>query len=171
MSVPFPEEGRRDVLGGTGSGERGVGSDEPIEILKRFCAAWEAGDPDALIAFFTEDATYQNMMDDPWHGKETIHEVFRSFFRVTPAINFTIRSIAANGDTVLIERIDICTTTDGVTGHLPLVGVFEVRDGRIAAWRDYYDNAQFRRMLQHPQRDPAKAGDSDLGVTPPGEQN
>jgi limonene-1,2-epoxide hydrolase len=27
-------------------------------------------------------------------------------------------------------------------GALPVVGVFEVRDGRIVAWRDYFDLRQ-----------------------------
>ena len=139
---------------------------DPVDVVTRFCATWKTGDPDALATFFTDDATYQNMMDDPWHGKEKIRQVFRSFYTFTPAIDFTVRSLAASGDTVLTERTDICTTTEQVTAQLPVAGVFEIRDGRIAAWRDYYDNAQFRRMLQHPPRDPDHPGDSDLGVVP-----
>jgi limonene-1,2-epoxide hydrolase len=137
---------------------------DPVDVMTRFCGTWKSGDPDALIEFFDNDATYQNMMDDPWLGKKRIYEVFKSFFTVTPQIDFTIRNIAANGNTVLIERIDICTTTEGITADLPLVGVFELRDGRIAAWRDDYDNAQFRRMLHHPSRDSDHPDDSDLGV-------
>jgi limonene-1,2-epoxide hydrolase len=140
--------------------------EDPVDVVKRFCATWKTGDPDALAAFFTDDATYQNMMDEPWHGQEKIRQVFRSFYTFTRSIDFTIRSLAATGDTVLTERTDICTTTEEVTAHLPVAGVFELRDGRIAAWRDYYDNAQFRRMLRHPPRDPDHPGDSDLGVVP-----
>lgn len=136
----------------------------PVDVLTRFCATWKTGDIGALTEFFTDDATYQNMMDDPWRGKEKINQVFKSFYTFTKSIDFTIQNIATTGNTVLIERIDICTTTEDVTAHLPIAGVFEVRDGRIAAWRDYYDNAQFRRMLQHPPRDPDNPDDSDLGV-------
>jgi limonene-1,2-epoxide hydrolase len=143
-------------------------TEDPIAVMTRFCAAWKASDPDVLIEFIAEDATFQNMMDEPWVGREQIHQVFRSFFTVTPKIDFTIRNIAASGSTVLIERVDVCTTTEGVTAHLPLTGVFELRDGRIVAWRDYYDNAQFRRLLQHPPRDPDSADDSDLGVVTTG---
>ena len=138
--------------------------EDPVDVLTRFCATWRTGDTEALIEFFTDDATYQNMMDEPWHGKERIHQVFKSFYTFTRSIDFTIRSIAGSDNTVLIERIDICTTTEDVTAHLPIAGVFELRDGHIAAWRDYYDNAQFRRMLKHPPRDPDNPGDSDLGV-------
>jgi limonene-1,2-epoxide hydrolase len=100
---------------------------DPIDVLRRFCASWKTGDTDALIEFFTDDATYQNMMDDPWHGKERIHQVFKSFYTFTRSIDFTIRSIAASGNTVLVERIDICTTTENVTAHLPIAGVFAPR--------------------------------------------
>jgi hypothetical protein len=37
----------------------------------------------------------------------------------------------------------------------------------IGAWHDYYDNAQFRRMLHHPPRDSDHPDDSDLGVAAP----
>jgi limonene-1,2-epoxide hydrolase len=30
---------------------------------------------------------------------------------------------------------------------LPVAGVFEVRDGKIAAWRDYFDLATFTKQL------------------------
>jgi limonene-1,2-epoxide hydrolase len=125
-------------------------SEDPVDVVRRFCATWRTGDTDALIEFFTDDATYQNMMDDPLHGRAQIHRAFTSFYTLARSIDFTIRAIAASGDTVLTERIDICTTTKGVTAQLPIAGVFELRDGRIAAWRDYYDSAQFRRLLQLP---------------------
>jgi limonene-1,2-epoxide hydrolase len=127
-----------------------MATEDPADIVTRFCATWKTGDTRALSAFFTDDATYQNMMDDPWHGSEKIRQVLESFYTFTPAIDFRILSIAASGSTVLTERIDVCTTTQDVTAHLPVAGVFEIRDGRIAAWRDYYDNAQFRRLLASP---------------------
>ena len=138
--------------------------EQPIDVIRRFCETWKTSDPDAISAFFADNATYRNMMDEPWQGKERIREVIGSFFTVTPRIDFTIRNIAATGTVVLAERIDICTTTAGVTAHLPLVGVFEIEAGRIAAWRDYYDNAQFRRMMQHPPRVEGSTDDADLGV-------
>jgi|SRR5271165_2180049 len=144
-----------------------MASDDPVDIVTRFCATWKTGDTHALSAFFTDDATYQNMMDNPCHGREKIHQVLGSFYTFTPSIDFRIRSIAASGSTVLTERIDVCTTTQDVTVHLPIAGVFEIRDGRIAAWRDYYDTAQFRRMLAGPPRDPDQPDDAHLGVAAP----
>jgi limonene-1,2-epoxide hydrolase len=30
---------------------------------------------------------------------------------------------------------------------IPVMGAFEIRDGKISAWRDYFDMASFTRQL------------------------
>jgi limonene-1,2-epoxide hydrolase len=53
-------------------------------------------------------------------------------------------AIAAAGNTVLTERIDRLNAKDGseiVT--VPVSGTFVVRDGKICAWRDYFDPRPF----------------------------
>ena len=53
-------------------------------------------------------------------------------------------SIAASGDTVLMERIDYLKGADGKTLlTIPLMGVMKVKDGQIYEWRDYFDTAPF----------------------------
>ncbi len=47
---------------------------------------------------------------------------------------------------VLTERIDTFTVGD-VVAPLPVMGTFEVRDGKISAWRDYFDLGQITAML------------------------
>ena len=47
----------------------------------------------------------------------------------------------ADGDLVFNERTDVMRLKNGNRVELPVVGVFEIRDGRIAAWRDYFDMA------------------------------
>ena len=44
---------------------------------------------------------------------------------------------------------------------LPVAGVFEVRDGKIAAWRDYFDLATWQRQareMAHPGAAPDSPG-------------
>jgi len=53
-----------------------------------------------------------------------------------------VLNIAGNGNVVLTERIDHFHRAAGVI-DLPVMGTFEVRDGKIAAWRDYFDLQQF----------------------------
>jgi limonene-1,2-epoxide hydrolase len=47
----------------------------------------------------------------------------------------------SHGNVVMNERTDVMRRQDGHEIALPVMGVFEVRDGRIAAWRDYFDLA------------------------------
>jgi len=45
---------------------------------------------------------------------------------------------------VLTERVDVFTRA-GETFDLRVMGAFEADDGKIKAWRDYYDPSQFQR--------------------------
>jgi limonene-1,2-epoxide hydrolase len=48
----------------------------------------------------------------------------------------------------MTERVDVFTLA-GKTFDLQVMGAFEVDDGKIKAWRDYFDPSQFNR--QNPQ--------------------
>jgi limonene-1,2-epoxide hydrolase len=53
-------------------------------------------------------------------------------------------AIAANGNTVLTERIDHLEKADGSRiASLPVSGTLEVRDGKIVRWSDYFDPRPF----------------------------
>ena len=54
--------------------------------------------------------------------------------------------LAVEGDVVLTERVDTITVGERVA-TLPVMGTFEIRDGRISAWRDYFDMTQITNML------------------------
>ncbi|MPZ24756.1 MAG: hypothetical protein GEU28_14795 [Dehalococcoidia bacterium] len=42
-------------------------------------------------------------------------------------------------DSVFVERVDHVVKKDGSAVHVPFVGIFEMRNGKIAHWRDYFD--------------------------------
>ena len=121
-------------------------TEQPIELVQRFCAAWGDGDVDALIAFFTDDAVYHNIPISPVTGKEAIKTTIEGFTAGVDKIEFRVAAIAAEGNVVLTERVDVFTTPDKVI-ELPVMGTFETRDGKIAAWRDYFDLNQFMSQL------------------------
>src|SRR5439155_547511 len=55
-------------------------------------------------------------------------------------------AIASEGNRVLTERIDHLLDSEGGTVQsFALMGIFEVSDGKIIAWRDYFDTAGFGR--------------------------
>ncbi|MHB8574320.1 MAG: SgcJ/EcaC family oxidoreductase [Dehalococcoidia bacterium] len=112
----------------------------PIELVRAFCAAWSRRDPAELIGYFTDDAVYHNIPMRPLHGREAIAGFLNSFVGNASNAEFEVRHIAAAGDVVLTERVDRFTLGEA-TIDLPVAGVFEVRDGKVAAWRDYFDLA------------------------------
>ena len=127
--------------------------ESPIDVVRRFCAAWGNNMATAdLAAFFTDDAVYHNIPFSPVIGREAIGKNIGSFIRpgkaaapgVVPveSIDFRIVNIAANGPVVMTERVDVFKLPDK-SFELPVMGTFEVRDGKIKAWRDYFDVNQF----------------------------
>ena len=86
--------------------------ESPIEVVRRFCAAWSdnmaAGD---LAAFFTDDAVYHNIPLAPVVGREAIANTITTFIRPGPpgieSIEFRVINIAADGPVVMTERVDV----------------------------------------------------------------
>jgi limonene-1,2-epoxide hydrolase len=123
--------------------------ENPIEIVRRFCAVWSNVDPDEIAEFFTDDAVYHNIPMDPLTGRDTIKSFIAGFAGGAEQIDFRVRNIVADGDVVLTERVDVFVMPNGKV-ELPVMGTFEVRDGKIAAWRDYFDMKQFMdQMASH----------------------
>ena len=117
-------------------------------VVRAFCAAWERVDIDEIISFFTADAVYHNIPVDPVVGTDAIRAMMAMFTSDVERIEFRIVHLASAGDVVLTERIDVFHMGE-TTIELPVMGIFEVRDGLIAAWRDYFDLNQY--MSQLPQ--------------------
>ena len=57
-----------------------------------------------------------------------------------------ILNLVEAGDIVVAERIDRTTAGDKQV-DLPCCGVFEMRDGKIALWRDYFDMQTYMKAM------------------------
>lgn len=119
---------------------------EPIEIVQHFCDSWATGDLDTIMSFFATDAEYHNIPVEPVTGVDAIRRTIAGFTTGVDSVVFDVVHIAAAGDVVLTERVDVFTFPNG-TVRLPVSGTFEVHDGRITAWRDYFDMNQFVSQL------------------------
>lgn len=118
----------------------------PLETVTEFCAAWSRLDLDELADFFVEDAIYHNIPIEPVVGRDAIRATIEGFTTGIDRVEFEVVHAAAIGDVVLTERIDRFLAP-GREVVLPVMGTFEIRDGHIAAWRDYFDLAQFMSQL------------------------
>jgi len=116
-------------------------------ITDDFIEAWNALDLDAIMGFFTDDAAYTNIpMGPPNVGKDNIRAFIEGFIGAASSINFVVHHQVEGADGIVMnERTDIITMGDQ-TVELPAMGVFEFCDGRISAWRDYFDMAPFTAL-------------------------
>ena len=111
-------------------------------LVEAFCAAWKARDVDDIVSYFADDAVYHNIPIEPAVGLEAIRAVIEMFVPPADEIEFTIHLMLSDGDMVFTERTDRFVTV-GKAIDLPVAGVFEIRDGKIVAWRDYFDLQTF----------------------------
>lgn len=113
---------------------------ENEKIVCDFLGLWKTQNVDAMIGYFTEDATYIDIPLPPRHG---VAEIRRYIEQVFSAFSVTIdtRHIVSAGDLVFTERVDVLRRngSEASSVGLPVVGVMEMRAGKIAHWRDYFD--------------------------------
>ena len=114
----------------------------PIEVVEAFIAAGCAKDVERCSAMLHEDAVAQLVPFRPARGRKNVEKLLESFFRFPGSFHIQVHNIAERNGIVLTER------TDSVRGSwLPLefwvCGTFEVRDGKIVLWRDYFDPVAF----------------------------
>lgn len=118
----------------------------PEQLVQDFCAAWSRLDLDELMEYFAPDAVYHNMPGPPLEGHDAVREGIGRFLSGWDETVWEVVNIAAAGNVVFAERVDR-TQAGGRSVDLPVTGVFEVRDGLIAAWRDYFDLATYQRAM------------------------
>ncbi len=116
-----------------------------MALVRRFCEAWSRRNADDILDFFTEDGVYHNMPMQPLKGKAAIRPILDFIINPAQKIEFEITHMAAAGDVVFTERVDRFAMGEKRV-ELPVAGVFEVRDGKIAAWRDYFDMATWTKQ-------------------------
>lgn len=115
-------------------------------IVRRFIADWSSLDADRLAAYFTEDGVYHNMPMQPVAGKAALRKFIAAFIANWDSTHWEILNFAVDGERVYVERIDRMIV-DGKPVNLPCFGVLEMRGGKIAEWRDYFDMATYTKAV------------------------
>jgi limonene-1,2-epoxide hydrolase len=111
------------------------------KIVTDFLAAWPRKNVDELMSYFAPDAVYHNIPVPPVEGADAIRKVFEAFV-ASFSVVLDVVNIASKGDLVFTERVDRFVSK-GKKFDLPVNGVFELRDGKIVSFRDYFDLASF----------------------------
>ena len=120
---------------------------DKTDLVLSFVAAWSVGDVDALMDYFAPDAIYHNIPVEPVKGAAEIRKTIEGFGNMSQETEWVVHQIAeTEGGVVLTERTDRFKI-GGKWVEIPVMGSFELHDGKITAWRDYFDMNQFTSQL------------------------
>jgi limonene-1,2-epoxide hydrolase len=112
--------------------------DDPVRIVEGFLYALQDKDWETMTAVTDENIVYHNVGLPIINGRHRTLKLLRRLETSNAGFEVKIHRIAAEGTSVLTERTDVLRF-----GRFRLAfwvcGVFEVRDGRITLWRDYFD--------------------------------
>ena len=119
---------------------------DPVTLTTEFLCDLASGRIDEALAVVGENIRYENVGLPTVRGRARFAQVMRALNGRFVHFDAEIITAAADGDIVLNERIDLLSI-----GPLRLrfwvCGHFEVRDGRIVVWRDYFDVADCAKAL------------------------
>jgi len=105
-----------------------------------FLNAIKAFDYDAAMTLIDGNCDYENIPLGKVVGPAGVRGVLEPFFAPTLANEFIILRELTDGKRVFLERLDRHQLATGWV-ELPVAGIFEVEDGKITVWHDYFDAA------------------------------
>jgi limonene-1,2-epoxide hydrolase len=118
----------------------------PRQLIEAWVNAFNRADPDALAAFYAEDAVNHQVAESPVHGRRAIREMFAAGFASTTMI-CEVENVLEDGEWGILEWRDPL----GLRG----CGFFHIVGGQIVFQRGYWDKLSFLRLhgLPLPDKD------------------
>ncbi len=116
------------------------------KIVNDFCKCWNRRNLEEIMSYFADDAVYHNMPVDPAKGKDAIRATINTFLPGSTYVEFKVLHTASTGEVVFNERVDMFEM-NGKRIELPVAGVFQIKNGKIALWRDYFDMQSFTKQM------------------------
>ena len=124
-----------------------------------YTAAWCSQDPASVAAFFSPDASLTVNRGTPAIGRSQITELAQSFMTTFPDLQVLMDDVRVRADCAEYHWTLIGTSTGpGGTGHRVRISGFERwqigADGLIAVSDGQFDEADYRRQLEHGVQEP-----------------
>jgi limonene-1,2-epoxide hydrolase len=126
------------------------------QIVDRFLKTLLSGSVDEAVQYMSEDVIFENVpQEEPSRvvvGREAVANRLRPLFTVAKKVQWDIILQIEQGDHVFNERLDRMwfepgTFPKGDYVHWPVVGRWDVKNGLITLWRDYYELDQTSSQL------------------------
>jgi limonene-1,2-epoxide hydrolase len=120
-----------------------------LDTVNAFMKAAADRDYDTAVSHLTDDIEYQNMPIPPVNGKDAVRATLDMLLANAEGSEWVVHREVEAGNIVMNERTDRFLI-GGTWMELPVAGVFELRDGKIALWRDYFDLETIMKQMAPP---------------------
>jgi len=118
-----------------------------IAVAREMIAAWKVADWKKVADLFADKGVLRSMMIEPVVGRAAILERVQGLGKIAPGgVILDVAHMGVIDGLVFIERTDRFVA-NGRPGATPVVGVLDIRDGKIQEWREYYDRASLLREM------------------------
>jgi limonene-1,2-epoxide hydrolase len=124
-------------------------SAENERIVTEFCQSLLGADMAKVVTYLSEDVFYHNIPWEPVTGHAGVRKVLDPFVHGENCAltHMDIKNTTSSGNMVMNERLE--TWVKGrVKLDLPVLGVFELKDGKISKWHDYFDSATITPLME-----------------------
>jgi limonene-1,2-epoxide hydrolase len=121
-------------------------SAENEKLVTDFCVSWSRRNVEDILSYLSDDIFYHNIPMEPMVGKAAVRKFVEPFLKDAQSAEFEIKHTTSAGNVVMNERVDRFVMGPKKI-ELPVAGVFEIRNGKISAWRDYFDLTSFTKQM------------------------
>jgi limonene-1,2-epoxide hydrolase len=119
----------------------------PGATVTALIRANEARDVEAVLRLLTDDIAYENVPMGVMNGHDEVRAMLGPFLGGAERVEWEVLEQVEQGDVVMNERVDRFWLPGDITIELRVAGLFKVRDGQVALWRDYFDLAVFTEQM------------------------
>jgi len=119
-----------------------------LAVAREMIHAWKVADWRKVADLFSEDGSLKSMMLPSVDGREAIYTRIAALGKGAPdGVTLDIAHIGVIDGLVFMERTDRFVY-NGHPGAVPVVGVLDIRGGKVKEWREYYDRASLEKALK-----------------------
>ncbi|CAB4368185.1 MAG: limonene-1,2-epoxide hydrolase [Actinobacteria bacterium] len=125
----------------------------PDSLVREFISLLIARDLEGASALVTPDFEYDNVPMGKTFGPQGLRDTLSGFFGMCTGIDWEILRQTSSGDLefgIVLNERDDKVEIHGRWATLPVAGVFEIHDGKISLWRDYFDKATIIDVMTPP---------------------
>ncbi len=127
-----------------------MSEESDIAVVRRLCEQWPWLTREEFHALLAPDCDYRNIpiKGDQHTGPDEAHDMLSRMREPFDSRGCAQHQTAAGG-VVLTERLEHFKHLKGEREacELPVMGAFELKDGKITAWRDYFEMSHAKALM------------------------